>query len=197
MGLMYIFPVSLVEGERSELLEISANGKPKKSVLILKTYGLPMIFWGYLAASFVVIAAMWLASSSAITKLVNYEDTSLWALGQLVRYTLILTPLTLLAFFFYEKHIQKSGTELKLIYKIFFITVYSKTLILDSAEALSVDHFMDSPNIAKIHNKAELKQFENKGYFELHALSNKKSVFIDRHSRKADLLKMKELLSKY
>jgi hypothetical protein len=68
---------------------------------------------------------------------------------------------------------------------------------LDSNDAFSVDHFMDSPNMAKIYNKTELKQFENRGYFELHAKSNGKNLLIDRHSRKADLVKIKDLLGRF
>jgi hypothetical protein len=56
---------------------------------------------------------------------------------------------------------------------------------------------MDSPNMAKIYNKDELKGFENKGYFELRVLSGGQKILIDRHSRKADLLKMKDTLLKY
>ena len=46
------------------------------------------------------------------------------------------------------------------------------------------------------YSRERLKGFENKGYFELHALVNGKTVLIDRHSRKADLVKIKELLSR-
>lgn len=194
MGLMYIFPVELDNQDRTELLANPENGK---ETIVLKTYGLPMIFWGYLGAALVVIAAMWLASRAAITKLISYDDPGLQALGYLVQYTLILTPFVLVALFFYEKHLKKSGKTLTLIYKFFFIPVYAKKIMLDNDDALTVDHFMDSPNMAKIHNKEELKGFENKGYFELHALSGGKSILIDRHSRKADLLKIKDLLSKY
>lgn len=194
MGLMYIFPVDLDDQERTELITNLKNGK---QTLILKTYGLPMIFWGYLAAVLVVVAAMWLASRAAIAKLISYEDATLQALGYLVQYTLILTPIFLLALFFYEKHLKKSGNTITLIYRIFFIPVFSKKILLDDEDALSVEHFMDSPNMAKIYNKEELKGFENKGYFELHAKSAGKKVLIDRHSRKADLLKIKDLLSKY
>lgn len=194
MGLMYIFPVELDDQDRTELQTNQDNGK---QTLVLKTYGLPMIFWGYLAGVLFVVVAMWLAAKAAILKLISYDDPSLQALGYLVQSTLILAPTTLLAFFFYEKHLKKSGVNITLIYKIFFIPVFFKKITLDRADSLTVDHFMDSPNVAKIHNKAELKGFENKGYFELHAVSNGKSIFIDRHSRKADLIKMKDLLSKY
>ncbi|MGZ3787268.1 MAG: hypothetical protein ACXVLQ_02025 [Bacteriovorax sp.] len=194
MGLMYLFPVSDDEGDRTEIISNASDGK---KTIVLKTYGLPMIFWGYLAASLIVLASMWLASKSALEKLLSYPDPSLKALGLLVEGTLVLTPVILLGFFFYEKQIQKSGKNLKLIYKVFFIPIFSKHISLDTEDSFQVDHFMDSPNLAKIHNKEELKAFENKGYFELHAMSNGKGLFIDRHSRKADLLKIKDLLSRY
>ena len=195
MGLMYIFPVSIEDSDRTEIIN-SDSGLSQKTI-ILKTYGLPMIFWSYLAAVFIVIATMWLASKSVIHKLLSFNDPGLSALAYLVQYMLILTPIILLGFFFYEKELRKSGIELKLVYKVFFIPLFFKKIILDSNASFSVDHFMDSPNIAKIHNKSELKNFENKGYFELHAISKGKSILIDRHSRKADLLKIKDLLSQF
>ena len=191
MGLIYMFPVAIDEVDRIEI----KSGTPAK--LILKTYGLPMIFWGYLCACLIVIASMWLASKSAIEKLVNYQDQSLLYLGLLVKYTLLLTPLILLAFFFYEKQIHKSKTELFIVFKIFFIPFWRKSFLLDKTDGFTVDHYLDSPNMAKIHNKADLKQFENKGYFELYAVVKDRKYLIDRHSRKADLIKLKELLSQY
>lgn len=194
MGLMYIFPVTIEDQERTEVI---VDPETKKKTIILKTYGLPMVFWSYLAAALIVMATMWLAGKAAISKLLSYDDRTLVALGYLVQYTLILTPLLLLAFFFYEKHLKKSGNTITLIYKVFFIKFFSKKIVLDEGDTLSVDHFMDSPNVAKIHNKEELRGFENKGYFELYAKSAGKNVFIDRHTRKADLLKLKDLLSRY
>ena len=195
MGLMYIFPVSIEENDHVEIIS-SEKGSQNKSI-ILKTYGLPMVFWSYLAASLIVITSMWLASKAALAKLLTYPDFSLQIMAYTVQCTLILTPIILLGFFFYEKQIRKNGNELVIVFRVFYITVYSKKIILDSTDALTVDHFMNSPNVAKIHNTAELKQFENKGYFELHAVAGGKSILIDRHSRKADLIKLKELLSKY
>ena len=195
MGLMYIFPVEeQPSGVQDDRVEITSS---ETKTLILKTYGLPMVFWGYLAAVLIVVATMWLAAKSAIEKLIVYQDPSLVFLGYLVKYTLLLSPIIMLGFFFWEKQIRKSGNKLTIVFKIFFIPIYRKNFLLDAVDALSVDHFMDSPNVAKIHNKAELKQFENRGYFELHAISNGKSYLIDRHGRKADLLKMKDLLSRY
>lgn len=193
MGLMYLFPVSDEETERSEIKTDSMGQK----TLILKTYGLPMVFWAYLSAALIVLFSMWLASKATLEKLLSYEDPTLKALGYLVYATLILTPAILLGFFFYEKFMVKSGKTLKLIYRVFFIPFYSKTILLDEKDAFLVDHFMDSPNMAKIYNKEELRGFENKGYFELKATSGGEPVLIDRHTRKADLLKIKELLSRY
>ena len=192
---MYIFPVSIEESDRTEIL--TSKNTPSKKTIVLKTYGLPMVFWSYLAAILVVIATMWLASHTIILKLKSFNDPGLSALAFLVQYTLILTPIILLGFFFYEKQLKKSGTELILVFKVFFLPIFSKKIILDSKDALSVDHFMDSPNMAKIHDKASLKHFENKGYFELYARSAGKIILIDRHSRKADLIKLKDLLSSY
>lgn len=199
MGLMYIFPVSddqAVEGDRAEVID---------SKLVLKTYGLPMIFWGYLAAALSVILIMWLASRAVILKLLSYtDDPTLVFLGHLVQFSLILAPVVLLAFFFYEKIITKQGPHLSITHRLFFIPVWKRNYELENPGAFTVDHFMDSPNMAKIRNKQGLgdvqamKHFENKGYFELYIKTKKNSsINIDRHSRKADLLKMKELLSKY
>lgn len=198
MGLMYIFPVTddPSEGDRVEI---------KDQTITLKTYGLPMIFWGYLGATLSVLLIMWLASRAVIAKLLSYaDDPTLLFLGHLVQWTLILTPIILLGFFFYEKMLSKKGSELVITHRIFFIPIWRRKYQLEKSDALSVDHFMDSPNMARIRNRQGLggqeamKHFENKGYFELNIKTNKNSsINIDRHSRKADLLKMKELLSKY
>lgn len=195
MGLMYIFSNDLKDQERTEII---TNSKAGTTTLVLKTYGLPMIFWGYLSAVLIVVATMWLASKDALLKLITYQDDlSLRALGYLVQYTLILTPVVLLSLFFFEKQIKKSGNHLTLVYKIFFIQFFSKKIILDHPDSIKVDHFMDSPNVARMNRNEENRAFENKGYFELRAISDGKSLFIDRHSRKADLIKMKELLLKF
>jgi hypothetical protein len=194
MGLMYIFPVSDEETERVEITQQLDN---QSKIITLKTYGLPMIFWGYLAASLSVLAIMWMASKSVIDKLLTYNDPGLIFLAYLVKLTLFFTPIILLGFFFYEKQIVKSGEQISLVYKVFFIKIFSKKFKMDGPESFEVNHHLDSPNMAKIYRKEELKQFENKGYFELKIRSNNKLILIDRHTRKADLIKIKELLSKF
>jgi hypothetical protein len=191
---MYLFPVSDGETERTE---IKTDSKTGNKTLILKTYGLPMVFWSYLAGALIILFSMWLASKATLEKLIAYEDPTLQTLGHLVYATLILTPLILLGFFFYEKFMIKSEKTIKLVFRVFFIPIFSKTIELDEKDSLIVEHFMDSPNMAKIYNKQELRGFENKGYFELRAISKGQRVLIDRHTRKADLVKIKDLLSKY
>lgn len=195
---MYIFPVTDNdnEGDRAQVINQS---------IVLKTYGLPMVFWGYLAAALSVVLIMWLASRAVVLKLLSYtEDSTLIFLGHLVQWTLLAIPLGLLCFFFYEKVLTKKDKTLIVSHRIFFITVWKKTYFLNARDALVVKHFMDSPNMAKIRNQQGLggdeamKHFENKGYFELNIETDKnKVVSIDRHSRKVDLLKLKDLLSKY
>jgi hypothetical protein len=200
MGLMYIFPVTDNENEGDRALVENQS-------LVLKTYGLPMIFWGYLAAALSVVLIMWLASRAVVLKLLSYtEDATLLFLGHLVQWTLIFIPILLICFFFYEKVLTKKGQQLTVSYRLFFITVWKKTYQLSGnpEEAILVKHFMDSPNMAKLRAQQglggveALKHFENKGYFELVIKTDQqKTVHIDRHSRKADLLKLKELLLKY
>lgn len=198
MGLMYIFPVTdnANEDDRSRVINSS---------LVLKTYGLPMVFWAYLVAAVSVVVIMWLASHAVILKLLSYtEDPSMVFLGHLVQGTLFAAPVVMLSFFFYEKMLVKKGNSLTVYHRLFFIPFWKRSYKLNSLDSIHVNHFMASPNMAKlrnaqgINNPEAMKQFENKGYFELNITTDKnKSVNIDRHSRKADLVKLKELLSKY
>jgi hypothetical protein len=192
MGLMYLLPTEdspeEIDGGRVEI---------KNSKLTLKSYGLPMIFWGYLAAIFIVVGAMAMVSQSVIHKMLTYNDVTLTLLAYLVQTIFIIGPTTLLGFYFYEKHLIKNKNELEIIHRVFFIPLIKKKLQLDSKDSFIVDHFMESPNVAKMQNKDELRGFENKGYFELKAIVNGKKMMIDRCSRKADLIKIKDLLSKY
>ncbi len=198
MGLMYIFPVTTDEneGDRANI---------NQSILTLKTYGLPMVFWGYLAAIYTVIFVMWLASRDVIAKLLSYEDdATLVFLGHMVQVVLYLSPIVLLGFFFYEKVFIKKGCDLTIDHRLFFVPVWRKKFLLKSQNSLDVKHFMNSPNMAKIRNaqgidsEEAMKHFENKGYFELFIKTqNDLEIAIDRHSRKVDLIKLKDLLSHF
>lgn len=186
MGLLYPFPAT--EGEVDRITK-------SKNSITLKTYGLPMIFWGYLLAYLTVVFAMVLAVRGPLSNMLSGEDAINRFIAFVVIATLILLPFVALCAFFYEKWLLKSGDKLSVIHRFFFIKVCKKTYTLDKDTPFVVDHFMDSPNVAKMQKNADLKAFENKGHFLLRAhLKDKKFILIDRHSRKADLVKIMELL---
>ena len=191
MGLLYQLPVE--QDPTDDRVEIAENKN-----LILKSYGLPMIFWGYLAAILVVIIFMYLAIQHPIHKLISTGDILNILIGRAVQLTIFGIPLTLIGFFFYEKHLQKSGNTLKVIHKLFWLPISTTTIELMEQDGLSVDHFMDSPNMAKIQNKKDYAGFQNRGYFQLFAMdTNGKVHLIDRNSRKGEMKKLKELLEEF
>ncbi|MFG1522234.1 hypothetical protein [Halobacteriovorax sp. ZH2_bin.1] len=189
MGLMFIFPVSKEEKDR---ITINEEG------LTLKTYGLPMVFWGYLLAAATVVIAMFIGVKGPMIKLYNTGDSINQALVIAVAATLFLIPFITLCFYMYEKFIVKQGDKLILKHRIFFIPIYKKVYKLEAKDAFSIDHFMDSPNVAKMKQDPTMRGFENKGYFQLFAkLENGKYIFVDRSNRKADLKKIQALLSEF
>src|SRR4051812_41146886 len=117
MGLMYVFPV----GED----EVDFASK-KDGELILKTYGLPYIFWIYALCSIAVVFFMFLAVKEPVLKLVQLGDDTDATLGYSLLTFIGSLPVFILAFFFYEKRITKKGPEIKLIHKVFGITVFSE-----------------------------------------------------------------------
>lgn len=184
-----MFPVSEEETDRVKI---------KENTITIKSYGLPMIFWGYLLAILVVIGAMYLAVSEPINKLIATGDQINIILSYAVLGVIFGLPTLLLALYFYEKSITKSGNTLTLTHKVFWIPLMKKSIELRDKDAIELHHFMDSPNVAKMRAQPELRGFENKGYYELFATNKEeKAIFIDRHSRKADIIKIRDLLRKY
>lgn len=186
MGLLYVFPVSLEEKEFAEI---------KDETMTLKTYGLPYIFWGYATAILIVIAFMFLAIKSPVLKLISLGDETDALLGYSLLTFLGSLPLILFGFFFYEKRILKKSKTLILEYRVFGIKVFSEKFTPDEKEPYSIDAFLDSPNVARMKGGDESVGFQNKGYHILWLKTvDGKRISIDRHSRKADLLKLEELL---
>jgi hypothetical protein len=180
MGLLYVFPVDKNEPDHT----LISNDQS----LTLKSYGLPYIFWFYMFAIDLVIFFLWLAVRSSFDKMLTHDDH----LGELIvmgtKAIIMGIPLTLLGFFFFEKILVKKQNNLTIIYKIFFMQWWKKTYELKSPDAFSLNHFIDSPNVAKLQSQSEMVGFQNKGYFEMHALlANDKKLFVDRHSIKAYL----------
>lgn len=186
MGLMYVFPVA--EDETDFYVK-------KNETLTLKTYGLPYIFWFYALCSIAVIVFMFLAVKEPVLKLISLGDDTDALLGYSLLSFVGLLPLTVLGFFFYEKRIVVNGKELRLVHKVFGVTVFSEKFEVDSPEKLTVESFLSSPNVARMKGDGESLGFQNKGYFILWlALKDGRKIQIDRHSRKADLEKLRKLI---
>lgn len=190
MGLLYLLPVSTDEGDRVEV--------DQESTLTLKSYGLPMLFWGYLAGAFIIISAMFIGIKDPMVALYQTQDPINQLLATICGLTLALIPLTLLGFFFYEKRIVKKQHSLKVQHYLFWTKIRSNEFLLKDQNCFTIEHFMDAPNMAKISGDPELRGFQNKGHFELYATdSNNQKILLDRSSRKADLIKLQEFLLQY
>lgn len=186
MGLLYAFPVSLEENDFAEL---------KEDTLTLKTYGLPYIFWGYATAVVLVIFFMFLAIKAPVLKLIDLGDDTDAMLGYALLSFIGLLPIIIFGFFFYEKRIIRKPGILSLEYRVFGLKVFTETFSIETSDAFTIEAFLDSPNVARIKGGEESAGFQNKGYFILWLKSKDgKRINVDRSSRKADLMKIQELL---
>ena len=194
MGLLFIMPVSEKETDR---VSISDNpGTPPK--VTLKSYGLPLIFWAYCLGIFVTLVVMYTAASDPLAKLGNNGDIYSLLIYYAVWLTFTVIPLTLIMALFYEKSLIKSGLSLSIKHKVMGVPLFWKKLTLQRSDSFVVEHYMDTPNVARKKQVAEFRAFQNQGHFVLKAhLKNGKFLLIDRHGRKADLKKIAALLSKY
>jgi hypothetical protein len=188
MGLLYVFPVSLEEKGFAEV---------ENKTLILKTYGLPYIFWGYALAILTMIFFMFLAVKDPVLKLIALGDETDATLGYGFLAFIGCLPIILFSFFFYEKRIVKNEKTLSLEYRVFGLKVFSENFVMADNDAFAIDPYLSSPNMARIKGGDETVGFQNKGYHTLTLNTHDgKKILIDRHSRKADLIKMLELLKK-
>lgn len=188
MGLLYVFPVS--EEETDFVVK-------KDDTLILKTYGLPYIFWIYALCAVLVVFFMFLAIKEPVLKLISLGDETDSSLGYALLTFVGLVPVFILSFFFYEKRITKKKNELGLEHRIFGINAFSEKFVLEKEDQLEIDNYIDSPNVARMRNTPESMGFQNRGYFTLRLVSaDGKKIMIDRHNRKVDLEKLKELILK-
>lgn len=186
MGLMYVFPVSKEETD----FVIENNGE-----LTLKSYGLPYIFWIYALCIISVIFFMFIAIKQPILKLVELGDDTDAMLGYSLLTFIGSLPIAVLGFFFYEKRITKNKNLLGIQHRVFSIPVFTEKFMLESSDHFEVTPYLTSPNVARMKSNEENAGFQNKGYFVLKLVSsNGKKIQIDRHSRKVDLEKLKNLL---
>jgi hypothetical protein len=185
MGLLYPFPVSLEETDFA---------KKEHNKLILKTYGLPYVFWIYAFSIIAVVFFMFLAIKGPILKLIELGDETDALLGKSLLTFIGLIPVFILSFLFFEKRIEAGKNEIKLSYRVFGIKLFGELLNLGPEACLEISSFLSSPNVARLKGNPEEIGFQNKGYFTLHLIQENRKILIDRHSRRSDLQKLKELL---
>ena len=97
---------------------------------------------------------------------------------------------------FYQKQILMSEDSdlIEIKNKILYIT-YSKKAY--QVKKLFVNHYLTSPNMAKINNESKTRAFENRGHFVLQAETvSGKVVNLDRHTNKSDLEGLKKIIEK-
>ncbi|MCY4524340.1 MAG: hypothetical protein OXB84_06345 [Halobacteriovoraceae bacterium] len=184
MGLLFPFAVTLKETDRVKVV---------KESLVVKTYGLPLIFWGYLAAILTILCFMYLAVSKPLVKYYQHGQAIDQILAVLVYLFFICIPIVSLGFFFYEKVMIKKKDRLHIIHKLFYLPYHSRKFKLTGE--FFIHHFTDSPNMAS--KKGYPAAFRNKGYFYLYAHTSKGVIQIDRHSQKGELKKLKILLENF
>jgi hypothetical protein len=186
MGLLYVFPVSLEEKDFAKI---------KDQTITVKTYGLPYIFWAYAAAIIMVILFMFLAIKAPILKLVAVGDDVDSLLGYGLLVFIGLLPIFILSVFFYEKRIVRDKNSIALEYRVFGIKLFSQKYVPAEKDPFVIAPYLASPNRARIDGGDDAAGFQNKGYFTLKLnTASGKTVLIDRHSRKIDLIKLAELL---
>lgn len=186
MGLLYPFPVSLDETEFAT---------KENQTLTLKTYGLPYIFWIYALCSVAVIFFMFLAIKAPVLKLVQLGDETDALLGHSLLGFIGSLPVLIFSFFFYEKRLVATRGKIVVEHRVFSLKMLSYGVEVSANDEIIIEAFLDSPNVARARNNPEDLGFQNKGYFVLFVKSSDAKKFqLDRHSRKADLEKIKGLL---
>jgi hypothetical protein len=186
MGLLYAFPVS---PDEEDFVMISSDK------VVVKTYGLPYLFWGYALAVIMVIVFMFLAIKDPVLKLMTLGDETDALLGYALLSFIGSLPLFIFAFFFFEKRLIKTKNQILLEYRVYGLKLLTQKCSPSPQEPYSVEPYLTSPNIARMKASEESQGFQNKGYFVLWLrTADGKKVALDRHSRKADLIKLQSLL---
>jgi hypothetical protein len=191
MGLLYLFPDRINDENHVRYTE---HEDGKVTSIELKTYGLPGIFWFYAIASLTVFLMLGLAVKSPLEKLLTYPNTVNFLIVYSMYTIYAFLPIIVFGFFFYQKSIRLQENQLVVVYKIFGIRFWRKIFRLNEATKLELSHFMDSPNLARIKGDRESLGFQNRGYYQLFILSEKRKYLLDRSSRKRDLIKLQEML---
>lgn len=192
MGLLYLFPTS---AEENEFVFIDNKSSPPK--LVISSYGLPGIFWIYAFIAFIVLSLLTYSILDPLQKLFSMAQGFDYVLVTGLVIVLILSYLAILLFLYWRLLIVVTEKTIAVEYRPFGILLYKKILPLTQDTKLEIRHFMDSPNLARINQDKNYKQFQNSGYFELLAINSVGSnLLLDRSSRKNDLEALKTIICK-
>ncbi|MBP9673744.1 MAG: hypothetical protein KBD63_01495 [Bacteriovoracaceae bacterium] len=186
MGFLYMFPDSLDFPNH-----VFVTKEKYGTQVILKTLGLPFLFWGYLITFLVILSFLGLAVYKPFLKLLSYPDPLNYLLVVATALVFILVPLITVMLFFYEKSLLRQSKTLTITHKIAGIKIRQKK---HEIKHFFIRHFMDSPNLARMQNNPDLKSYENRGYFELMLETEQGMFLVDRHSSRRDLEKLLSLL---
>jgi hypothetical protein len=141
---------------------------------------------------------MLLAIKDPVLKLIELGDSTDSMLGYGLLTFIGLLPFLILSVFFYEKRLIKTKRSISIEYRFFGLKIFSENFTAAIDGAFLVNPYLSSPNQARIQGGEDSANFQNKGYFTLKLKTeNGKVILIDRHSRKADLVKLEDLLKKF
>ena len=192
MGLLYPFPV-----EQSGC-EVDDHVTIHNSTLSLRTYGLPYLFWGYLLCLLTTIGLVALISWEPLKKMLLSQDPLNSFIAWTTLITLVATPLGFSCFFFMEFRLQKKKSSLIKSLHLCGLPLSRRHFQLRDSTAFTVEAFEGTPNRAKKDHLPGSERHQNKGYYQLYLHTQQgDKVLLDRHSRKVDLVKLQELLSKF
>lgn len=189
MGLLFQMPV-----EHNELDDRIQN---TQKCLRIRSYGLPMVFWGYLLAILSVLFFMILAIRGPLYRAYSGPDEINKMIALVVFSILTLAPIILISVYFYEKELILKGDQFVIRHKIFFIPIKSYKFTLKS-DSLYLEHYLESLNVAAQEKKEGMAGFENRGYFKLMIKdASGKPILVDRNSRRGEMRKLKELIESH
>ena len=192
MGLLYIMPASIEEIDHVKIIE----DEKKNKKIILSSYGLPLMFWGYFLVLITLELAMYFSVQTIAVKLMNSDEffDKLIAWGCLL--TMASIPLFCLCMLFFQKKITREETKIIISWNIFGVQLRRKVIDYHEAtDELRVSHLLESANMAKIKKDPKTRAFENQGHYILTLNKDGKEIFLDRHTRKQDLLKLSALIT--
>ncbi|MAF79113.1 MAG: hypothetical protein CME60_13205 [Halobacteriovoraceae bacterium] len=190
MGLLFQMPVE--ENELDDRIINSENS------IKIRSYGLPMIFWGYLLAIFAVLFFMVLAIKDPLLRAYQGPDEINRIIALVVGLIMLLAPILLLGAYFYEKEIELKKESLYLRHKVFFLPLRTYKVSLNK-ESFYLEHYLESLNVAAQEKREGMAGFENRGYYKLMVRDalNQRTYLVDRNSRRGEMRKLKTLLETF